>query len=296
MPLLGSHFGSNLRRIRKASGETQKELANAINSTAQSISNYEKGLRSPDLETIRAIARHYALTTDDLLSNYFDPIDNSELQISFSEIRDLLKVAFLLFDTDADKGSEFRKAYTTAQSLLKRALSGELLNGQFYYAEWEMAVDGFSNCLEGDYCMEAAANLVTLILLLLVLMPDRLGKAMVEQQQRDARALRFDLQKTIRCALDASAGETDTGRADLAYEYDEPLFELLRKLKRSPDWADFAEFQAANIYYFNLYGSDDDRVFNHRVGLEMHQTQMKLLNEYSLRLMKQYLQLYGILH
>ena len=35
--------------------------------TRQAISNYECGIRTPDLETLRKLARYYHITIDDLI-------------------------------------------------------------------------------------------------------------------------------------------------------------------------------------------------------------------------------------
>ena len=48
-------FGEKLRQARKAAGMTQKELAQAVELKHNAVSNWEKGLSSPDPETIRRL-------------------------------------------------------------------------------------------------------------------------------------------------------------------------------------------------------------------------------------------------
>lgn len=45
-------FGEKLRQARKAAGMTQKELAQAVQVKHNTVSNWEKGIASPDPDTI----------------------------------------------------------------------------------------------------------------------------------------------------------------------------------------------------------------------------------------------------
>ena len=49
-------FGENLRRIRKAKGISQDELARVLGTSKQVISRYENGQRSPKLSTVEEYA------------------------------------------------------------------------------------------------------------------------------------------------------------------------------------------------------------------------------------------------
>lgn len=56
--LLGGNamnFGEKLRQARKAAGMTQKELAQAVELKHNAVSNWEKGISSPDPDTIRRL-------------------------------------------------------------------------------------------------------------------------------------------------------------------------------------------------------------------------------------------------
>lgn len=51
-------FSTNLKRLRKQAGLSQEQLALALGYAGQStISNYEKGIRSPDVDEVPAIAK-----------------------------------------------------------------------------------------------------------------------------------------------------------------------------------------------------------------------------------------------
>ena len=61
-------WGARIKERRDALGMKQDELASQIGfSTKRNISNYEKGIRAPDYETLRKIADALSCTTDYLL-------------------------------------------------------------------------------------------------------------------------------------------------------------------------------------------------------------------------------------
>ena len=65
-------FGELLASLRKERGVLQKEVATYLNVTVATISNYEKGVHSPDLETLILLADFFDVSTDYLLqrTNY----------------------------------------------------------------------------------------------------------------------------------------------------------------------------------------------------------------------------------
>lgn len=62
-------FGENLRGARIAAGLTQEALAQRLGVVKQTIGNYERGEREPDLATLRAIAAALGVTPADLLDD-----------------------------------------------------------------------------------------------------------------------------------------------------------------------------------------------------------------------------------
>ena len=60
-------FGEVLANLRKERGIYQKEVAAYLNVTVATISNYEKGVHTPDLNTLIKLADFYDVSTDYLL-------------------------------------------------------------------------------------------------------------------------------------------------------------------------------------------------------------------------------------
>lgn len=61
------NFQENLKNARKASGITQKELAEKLNVYQKDISRWENGERSPSVETFREICIVLGASADEIL-------------------------------------------------------------------------------------------------------------------------------------------------------------------------------------------------------------------------------------
>ena len=60
-------IGKKISQLRKLSGMTQEQLAEKLCVSRQTISKWESGITSPDLESIVKISRLFQLSLDDLL-------------------------------------------------------------------------------------------------------------------------------------------------------------------------------------------------------------------------------------
>lgn len=61
------YVGQNIKAVRKAAGETQQQLGEAVGVVQQSVAAWESDRCMPDLQSLVNIARHYNVTTDALL-------------------------------------------------------------------------------------------------------------------------------------------------------------------------------------------------------------------------------------
>lgn len=60
-------FGKRLFEIRESRGESQQELADSIGITRQSLSRYELGERTANIDLLKKVAKHYNISADYLL-------------------------------------------------------------------------------------------------------------------------------------------------------------------------------------------------------------------------------------
>ncbi len=73
-------FGKRLLEIRESKGESQQELADSIGITRQSLSRYELGERTANIDLLKKIAAHYNVCADYLLGLTDNKTTNTDLQ------------------------------------------------------------------------------------------------------------------------------------------------------------------------------------------------------------------------
>lgn len=96
-------FGQRLKELRKAKKMTQQELGDVIHVSKVSVSGYETGNRSPDPDTLDAIADFFEVSLDYLRGRTNDEQDFYKL--NDKETKDIaIEVQNMLngMDTDAE--------------------------------------------------------------------------------------------------------------------------------------------------------------------------------------------------
>lgn len=66
-------FAIRVKKLRKARGEQQKELAEAIGATQATISDIENGRKATSFDRLAAICQHYNVSADYLLGLTDEP-------------------------------------------------------------------------------------------------------------------------------------------------------------------------------------------------------------------------------
>ena len=63
-------FHEKLQQLRKSRGLTQEELAEALYVSRTAISKWESGRGYPNIDSLKAIAKFFGVTVDELLSSH----------------------------------------------------------------------------------------------------------------------------------------------------------------------------------------------------------------------------------
>lgn len=124
-------LGLNIRGLRKAYGETQLELAMAIDvDSDKTISHYELGERIPERDILLKIAKHYRITENELLNGDFSQMkslgntpvnDRKYIQIVLEKMLPLISA-----DT-AMENIDFKKAFEIHKNLYTNMINGTVL-------------------------------------------------------------------------------------------------------------------------------------------------------------------------
>lgn len=70
-------LGKKIRKYRKISGMTMKELGMKLDLSEQAISQYERDKRKPNILILKEIARIFNITLEDLLNDDFENLDRN---------------------------------------------------------------------------------------------------------------------------------------------------------------------------------------------------------------------------
>ena len=117
-------FKERFRALRLQNGLTQQELADKVGIGKMTVSQYERGVRRPDIDTLELIADFFNVSTDYLLGTsdvtlrFVDSDDLAILSSSAPE-RSIIEIAKGLDDSGLDRllqyAEELKKLYAKSE-------------------------------------------------------------------------------------------------------------------------------------------------------------------------------------
>jgi repressor LexA len=130
-------LGERIRQLRQNKGLTQQKLAEMLNTTNATISNYETGASTPDYETLQKIADIFNVTTDYLLGRT-DEITVKENKTTHSIDKEKLKDAL----------EDILNDIIPVKNIVKVPILGTIRAGDPIYAEEN--IEGYTIVDEED--------------------------------------------------------------------------------------------------------------------------------------------------
>ena len=79
-------IGNKINQLRKLSGMTQEQLAEKLNVSRQTISKWEAGGTSPDLDSIVKVSKIFHVSLDDLLTEGESDVTKNDEQITIEDL------------------------------------------------------------------------------------------------------------------------------------------------------------------------------------------------------------------
>ena len=123
-------FNNKLYELRKQKGFSQEELANRLNVSRQTVSKWEVGESSPDMEKLVAISEFFDISLDELVLDKTSKQDEASEQIVKSEIYSDLKEHVLT----EDNKQKAKKGLKIAGIVLGVILLIDLISMIIYFA------------------------------------------------------------------------------------------------------------------------------------------------------------------
>lgn len=280
-----SKIAKNIRDIRKAHGETQSDLASAINVSETAVGNYETGARQPDMQTIQAIAEHYGFPVDRLLNEDFSQMDFKLSTLTWEKAMDVMAIQFPIICTDkAMQDPNFAEGYRRTQEIWSKVKEGQAgIMRSFIESAFQKYEDAI---IDNNELVEAVANTLWLTFLVYALMPDehsvKMGEAVLF-----GKSLKKDFVKSyvLKDANPISKENAENKRTYVA-DSQETVIALIRILKEYDDYADLADYYMALRYVIGMVANDYSDDLNKTIGMEMLLSFAELGNKYVIRYFK----------
>jgi transcriptional regulator with XRE-family HTH domain len=127
-------FNNKLYELRKQKGLSQEELANRLNVSRQTVSKWEVGESSPDMEKLVAISELFDISLDELVLDKAVKKEEPSEQIVRSELYSDVKEHVLT----EDNKKKAKKGLKIAGIVLGALLLIDLISMIIYFVFWGM--------------------------------------------------------------------------------------------------------------------------------------------------------------
>ncbi len=138
-------IGQKLKENRQEANLTQKELAEILHVSRQTISSWEVGRTYPDLDVLVAISELYKIPLDDLLKDDSTMVEDITKKVKQSERRKILNVVLILLLTAV---SSFSLFYFIKEQQVTQTNEMGLSPSDLHSSSWEMTYDPTHNILQ----------------------------------------------------------------------------------------------------------------------------------------------------
>lgn len=274
-----SKTAKNIRDIRKAHGETQSDLASAINVSEKAVGNYETGARQPDIQTIQAIAQHYGFPVDRLMNEDFSQMDFKLSALTWEKAMEVMSIQFpIVCSEEAMEDPSFAEGYKRTQEIWGKVKEGQ---SDIMRSFIESAFQKYEDAIIGNNdLVEAVANALWLTFLVYALMPDE-HSAKMSEAVLFGKSLKKDFVKKY-VLKDSNPISKENAANKRAYVEDsqETVVALIRILKESGKYSDLADYYMALRYVLGMVANDYSDDLNKTIGIEMLLSFAELGNKY----------------
>lgn len=295
-----NRLGNNIRSLRNAYGDTQKDLAKYLNSIylirkRNTISQYESGKRIPDDDIKKAIAKRYMVSVYEL--QYCDFTGLKKINYDKDVFWKNLEIFFPIISSEkALKICDFNTAYILHKKIYSKLKDLDIVDilGE--------CMDDFSECIckyvdvivsdsnenlsYDDYVIEASLNILAIYYLLLsILVCTKI--AMIDKPSFVEKTAEQNKQLQEMINKPETVDELTQVLKELREMIDpEILCSIKEEAVKSQMWSELAYYYLAMEYVLKIVDNDMEHSFNTMVGLEMITTLASVGNVYAIRYLK----------
>lgn len=270
-------IGENIKKLRKASGHTQKELAEKLGYTLKSISAYETGINEPDMETLSKIADIYGITVDDLLTDMGEMgLSIKDISITEDHVNNAIDIMYpVISSLEALENDIFKKAYNKQVSIYNKLKNGKMVKSEDLMISYDLYIDVW----EKFGLFEAVANILSIMFIMCSqitefdVMEFQNKYALYHKIEHSQAKKIFD--RNVK-SMQLLKQEKDS----YAELFGEDKIECLKILRRKAKWSRLAEYYIALSYVISFIRSDNSIVQNRKIGQALMEDYARLGNKY----------------
>ena len=276
---------NNIRSLRKAYGETQLELAQALNSSHTTISGYETGQNMINQEAIQKIAKHFGVPVDELLNGDFSA--DREINIDTDFTYKHIDIFFPIVSTETALTNDIFKRTVNNQKSIYDGLKRKSLDEFWYY--FEECIGGYEESRNDNNCLyESAANMLGLLTFHLMSLHSTV-RALEEPPAATIKAAKND--SRIRSVLGKNNSETISDIKGMLDEYkkmnmEDSINELIGVLKSSSEWSQIGDYYLAQQFVWGILDNNLDPEINCLIGREIMFAFASMKNHYAVQFIK----------
>lgn len=271
-----NQLGKNIQHLREINGETLEEIGGTVGFARSTIKGYENGSRKPDPDTLRAFAKHYGKTVDELLHTDLTGLDKVHINVnSVFTMMDLYKKLMPLFSSKKTMANKnFKRGYDLCQQILIAFANGDMLRGSIITDVFQVYLKAMEETKEP----EAFANLLWCIFLWWTQIFDT--ENMITLQFK-LLSKRFDIME-YRKAKQSESPEVQEKKQSFISDFNTIINETIKALKSDIEWSDLADYYLALRYVIALVETELTVEMNSAVGMQMMLSFAQLENKYAL--------------
>ena len=277
-------LGINIRNLRKAYGETQKELGNIIGVTDTTISMYESGSNVPDMDTLQTIAEHYRITVDELIDSDFSKMNLKDLNVTwYNVVKAVLAMYPIVYTKEALEDELFVNAYKETIIYFKRRKEkDESISNRSI----TRLIKKYTLSYESTHCLEAAANIVAL------LMTRYFGESYTHAEKM-SDALYYGLgtkkdfaKKYMLKDRKEFEIEVNENQKQKKKKYYKEIIKWIKILKESSMYVELVDYYMALLFVKNIVVNDNSETVNSKIGFDMLLLLVDLDNRHAISFLK----------
>lgn len=271
-------IGKNIKGLREAHGETQKELAAALHFSVNTISKYERGERvgsgqkkTFDYDLLKKFANHYGIAVE-----YIAGSDLSNLKFPdffYQETEGISNINRKLYPIIKPKNkignSEFYRAYNAHFDFFDITSD---TSEEEYETIIDKILDGYTKSIEDT--LASQINIASFLVYLLSILK-------ISEQAREFTGIKNQKLKIYSEINNLPEKDRIVGIEDFEY-FQDTIFNIFVELKENNFCSDLVDYLIAQMYINQLIKNDLNET-NSVVGMEMMNTLVLLKNPYAVR-------------